>query len=63
MLQPIHFGINSYKAKSGLISAERMLNCYAEITPQTSPFPNIILVSLVLFKISGGQYFAKTLSI
>jgi hypothetical protein len=43
MLQPIHFGINSYKAKSGLISAERMLNCYAEITPQTSPFPNIIL--------------------
>jgi hypothetical protein len=43
MLQQIHFGINSYKAKSGLISAERMLNCYAEITPETSPFPNLIL--------------------
>lgn len=43
MLQQIHFGVNSYKAKSGLISAERMLNCYAEITPQTSPFPNMVL--------------------
>lgn len=43
MLQQIHFGVNSYKAKSGLISAERMVNCYAEITPQTSPFPNMVL--------------------
>jgi hypothetical protein len=43
MLQQIHFGVNSYKAKSGLISAERMLNCFAEITPQTSPFPNMVI--------------------
>lgn len=43
MMQQIHFGINSYKAKSGLISAERMVNCYAEITPQTSPFPNMVI--------------------
>ena len=42
MMQPIHFGVNSYKAKSGLISAERMVNCYAEITQQTSPFPNMV---------------------
>ena len=43
MMQQIHFGVNSYKAKSGLISAERMVNCYAEIAPQTSPFPNMVL--------------------
>jgi hypothetical protein len=42
-MQQIHFGVNSYKAKSGLISAERMVNCYAEITPQTSPFPNLVI--------------------
>ena len=43
MLQQIHFGVNSYKAKSGLVSAERLVNCYAEITPQTSSFPNMVL--------------------
>ena len=55
MLQPIHFGVNSYKAKSGLISAERMLNCYAEITPQTSPFPNMALgtAGLTVWKDTG----------
>jgi hypothetical protein len=55
MLQPIHFGVNSYKAKSGLISAERMLNCYAEITPQTSPFPNMVLgtAGLTVWKDTG----------
>ena len=55
MLQPIHFGVNSYKAKSGLISAERMLNCYSEITPQTSPFPNMVLgtAGLTVWKDTG----------
>lgn len=43
MIQQIHFGVNSYKAKSGLVSAERLVNCYAEITPQTSAFPNMVL--------------------
>ena len=43
MLQQIHFGVNSYKAKSGLVSAERLVNCYSEITPQTSSFPNMVL--------------------
>jgi hypothetical protein len=43
MIQQIHFGVNSYKAKSGLISAERLVNCYAEIAPQTSAFPNMVL--------------------
>ena len=55
MLQPIHFGVNSYKAKSGLISVERMLNCYAEITPQTSSFPNMVLgtAGLTVWKDTG----------
>jgi hypothetical protein len=39
---PIHFAINSYKAKSGLVSAERAVNCRAEITPETSPFRSLL---------------------
>jgi hypothetical protein len=40
---PINFGINSYKAKSGLNSAERLVNCYVEPCPTDSPFKAMIL--------------------
>lgn len=40
---PIHFGINSYKAKSGLASAERLVNCYAEPCPPDSEFQAMVL--------------------
>jgi len=40
---PINFGINSYKAKSGLNSAERLVNCYVEPCPVDSPFKAMIL--------------------
>jgi hypothetical protein len=40
---PIHFGINSYKAKSGLASAERLVNCYVEPCPPDSEFQAMIL--------------------
>ena len=40
---PIKFGINSYKAKSGLASAERMVNCYVEPCPADSSFEAMIL--------------------
>ena len=33
---PINFGINSYKARSGLVSAERLINAYAEPSPPDS---------------------------
>lgn len=35
---PINFAVNSYKARSGLMSSERMLNMYAEFNPSESPF-------------------------
>lgn len=37
-LLPINFAISSYKARSGLLSSERMVNMYAEFTPQQAPF-------------------------
>tara|TARA_R110002167_G_C12697964_1_gene653084 strand:+ start:2489 stop:3907 length:1419 start_codon:yes stop_codon:yes gene_type:complete len=40
---PMNFGINSYKSKSGLASAERLVNCYAEPAPEDSPFKAILL--------------------
>jgi len=40
---PINFGINSYKAKSGLNSAERLVNCYVEPCAPDSPFQAMIL--------------------
>lgn len=40
--QPINFGINSYKALSGLASSERLVNCYSEPNPITSPFKNSV---------------------
>lgn len=40
---PIHFGINSYKAKSGLASAERLVNCYVEPCPPDSEFQAMVL--------------------
>jgi len=40
---PINFGINSYRAKSGLVSAERMVNCYVEPCPPDSPFKAMVL--------------------
>lgn len=39
---PINLGINSYKSKSGLASAERLVNCYVEPCPPDSPFQAII---------------------
>lgn len=38
----INFAINSYKAKTGLISAERAVNCRVEPAPVTSPFKGFI---------------------
>lgn len=35
---PINFAVNSYKARSGLMSSERLLNMYAELNPEESPF-------------------------
>lgn len=35
---PIVFGLNSYKARSGILSSERMINMYAENAPPQSPF-------------------------
>ena len=40
---PINFGVNSYKAKSGLASAERLINCYVEPCPPDSEFQALIL--------------------
>jgi len=40
---PIKFGINSYRAKSGLASAERMINCYVEPCPPDSEFQAMVL--------------------
>jgi hypothetical protein len=39
---PINFALNSYKARSGYASAERLVNCYAEPNPVTSPFKNSV---------------------
>ncbi|HEY9702861.1 MAG TPA: packaged DNA stabilization protein, partial [Allocoleopsis sp.] len=38
----IQFGINSYKTKSGLLSAERLVNFYAEPAPESSPFRGML---------------------
>lgn len=35
---PINFALNSYQARSGLLSSERMINMYAEKGPPDSPF-------------------------
>lgn len=35
---PINFAINSYQARSGLLSAERVINMYAEKAPNDSSF-------------------------
>lgn len=40
---PIKFGVNSYKAKSGLASAERLVNCYVEPCPPDSEFQAMVL--------------------
>lgn len=37
-LRPIHFAINSYKAYSGLLSSERLINFYAELVPIQDAF-------------------------
>lgn len=37
-LIPINLVISSYKARSGLLSSERLVNMYAEYTPQQTPF-------------------------
>lgn len=39
----INFGINSYRAISGLASSERMVNCLVEPCPPDSPFKNMII--------------------
>ena len=40
---PIQFGVNSYKAKSGFASAERLVNCYVEPCPPDSQFQAMVL--------------------
>lgn len=37
-IQEVNFAINSYQARSGLMSSERLVNMYAELTPAQSPF-------------------------
>ena len=39
----IQFGINSYKALSGLLSSERLVNFYAETAPPDSPFRGMLV--------------------
>lgn len=41
--EEIQFGINSYKALSGLLSSERLINFYAEPAPQGSPFRGMLI--------------------
>lgn len=36
--QEIQFALNSYQARSGLLSSQRLLNMYAEPAPPSSPF-------------------------
>lgn len=40
---PINFGVNSYKATSGLASSERLVNAYVEPAPEDSPFGYTII--------------------
>jgi hypothetical protein len=42
MLTPINLAINSYKARSGLLSSERLINMYVEPAPQNSSFRSIV---------------------
>lgn len=42
-LIPINIGSNSYSMRSGLASAERLVNCYIEPAPQDSPFQNMLI--------------------
>ena len=37
-LIPIYLAINSYKARSGILSSERLVNMYSEYTPPEAPF-------------------------
>jgi hypothetical protein len=39
----IQFGVNSYKATSGLLSSERLVNFYAEPAPASSPFRGVLI--------------------
>ena len=39
---PIPLAINSYKARSGLASSERLVNMYPEPTPEQTPFSMVI---------------------
>lgn len=41
--QEIQFGINSYKARSGLMSSERVVNFYAEPAIPSSPFRGALI--------------------
>lgn len=39
----IQFGINSYQARSGLLSSERLVNFYAEPARESSPFRGMLI--------------------
>lgn len=49
---PINIGSNSYVMRSGLASAERLVNCYVEPAPQDSPFQNMLIgtAGLIVWK-------------
>ena len=35
---PINFAVNSYQARSGILSSEKLINFYPELAPERSPF-------------------------
>ena len=45
MLTPINLALNSYKAQSGTLSSERLVNMYLEAAPPESPFQHMLVGS------------------